>query len=612
MAVRNKWVWMAVILVLVIGAAYYSVTRVRKADTSEEEAFIAAHEEAKADLPDPLTPEEARREYEDFVAEHGDWQERVSEHTDELRQAFEEDPSDPDTAEELISHLWRLGDLEGAKVAAEQWTTAAPDAPAAWHRLAQCAWDLGLEGEADKAIAKLQALEGKESAFVHARRSHQAHGNFDFITAFDEADQATKLAVTGDEKAAAYRALATAHAALNSEIIIDDDEEFWKNAREGYRAAKEALSHGEWPEAHLLVYTTANRYLDSLRGHFDWREQDGDLVPGPGDPREDLKAAQEGWPFYVGTWIVVAEDRNLRGDIHGAWSAAKMASFLAPRSPNVLAALAAAAEQAKVEPDATDARKLLDEVLSGKASGDWPAVTPWGLRNMAGWACQYKPCTPIGAVKVACMLYPYVRDRIPSYSRAMIDMSIALRQEGRAKEAHEAAQISLQHPGMVEASPAYMFYNAILAAVSAGELGVADNLLKRWEDNYGGPGSAVRQDLGWEVALYGGDYDWALRQVGKAIREDPSAIGYIDTKAYLLYKKGDYKESRRLCQTLIDAGAGGFAIGYLGLMHAAEGDRQQALECLSKAEVRAGGVDVCLPPEFEEVRRKLEAEAEGS
>jgi tetratricopeptide (TPR) repeat protein len=607
---RNKWVWMAIVLVAVLGAAYYSVTRVRKADTSEQEASIAAYEQAKAELPDPLTLEEAKREYEDFVAQHADWQERVSNHTDELRKAFEEDPSETDTAEELISHLWALGDLQGAKAAAEQWTAAVPDEPTAWHRLAQCAWDLGLEADADKAIAKLEALQGRESAFAHARRSRRAHGNFNFITAFDEADKAIKLAVTDDEKAATYHALATAHMALNSEVIIDDEEEFWKNAREGYRAAKESLAHRESAAAHLLAYSTANRYLASLRGHPDWRKQDGDLAPGPGEPREYLKATQKGWPCHVNTWAVVADDRQYRGDTCGAWSAAKIASFLAPRSPTSLTALAVAAERAEIEPDATEAAALLDRVLSGAAPGDWAEVTPFDLRNMAGCACEHRPHSPVWAVKVACMLYPYVRDRIPSYSRAMIDMSIALRQEGRAKEAHEAAQISLQHAGMVEACPIYMFSFAILAAVSAGELDGADNLLKQWEDNFGGPDSCARQDLGWQIALYGGDYDWALQQVEQAIQENPTAIGYIDTKAYVLYKKGDYEESRKLCKALIEAGVGGFAIGYLGLMHAAEGDREKALECLSQAEVPAEAVGACLPPEFEEVRAKLEAEAD--
>ena len=281
---------------------------------------------------------------------------------------------------------------------------------------------------------------------------------------------------------------------------------------------------------------------------------------------------------------------------------------MAPRSPTLLAGLAVAAERAEIQPDATEAAALLDRVFSGTAPGDWPEVTLWDLRNMAGYACRHEPHSPVRAVRVACMLYPYVRDRIPSYSRAMIDMSIALRQEGRAKEAHEAAQISLQHGGMVQACPMYMFSFAILAAVSAGELDGADNLLKQWEDNYGGPDHCARQDLGWQIALFGGDYDWGLTQVEQAIAEEPSAIGYVDTKAYLLYKKGDYEESRKLCNALIDAGVGGFAIGYLGLMHAAEGDREKALECLSKAEVPAGAADVYLPPEFEEVRRKLEAE----
>ncbi len=612
---RDIWVKVrlavAVMLVLfvlaVVGFVYLAKHRVRVARTQRQATYIREAHQARAELPEPLTLAEAKAEYEEFVRKHTDWREPAEKRVTALRATFDVDRTNGAAASALYEHLWALGRPQDARTVAEQWTKAAPRDAEAWQALAVMCRVLDLEQEAEAAMRELERLGGHESTYACVQRSLVAHDVFDGFTAMREARKAVKLAQTDKEKAAAYHALADAHLALNSQVILSSEER-WEHYRAGYEAAKKSLKYQETGRAHLQVYWAANRYLCAVKGRPEWREKDRDRLPHPGEAQEHLQKVLKRWPLYARAWSVLCLGRLDRDDRYGAWSAAKIGFYLTPYDPYRLGMHAITAEYAEIEPDATEARKLLGQVLAGKAAGDWSKVTDSTLREFAGEVAEHKPHAPARAPQVACLIYPYVRDRIGGYSMALWEMSVALRHAGRGEEALEAAQLSLQHPQMMEMSGAEMLGNAALCAAAARKPDLADQYLAQAASRK--PMTACTcNDIAWQIALFGGDYDWALKQLEHAIQAVPDNLGYQDTKAYLLYKKGDYAEARKLCEKLTDAGAGGFAVGYLGLICEAEGDHEKALECLRRVEIPKGARDAEIPREFKQVLRKLEARA---
>jgi tetratricopeptide (TPR) repeat protein len=606
MAVRKRWAVIGAVIVVAVGVAYVLITRTKEPDTSEQEAYIAEVQKARDEVPEALTLEEAKKEYEDFVRAHADWQEQTAERIKELQEAYDADPVHSENARELVWYLQQLGRWSDAKEVCERWTKAAPESGMAWHELASCCQELDLDDEAEAAMDEIATLLGHESALLHATRASEAHSRGDMSTAMAEAEKAVEVATTDREKALALRVLAQLHLALNSHFILDDDgrREAWAAA---YAAADESLEYEENLYALTAAFSAGSKLLSSPGGARRAREQKEDeRLPGPGEPREQLQKALDGWPHCGHVWAVLSQDRRDRKDDCGAWSAAKAAYFLCPKDPCSLGRLAACAERIELEPDATEARQLLASVLEGSAEGGWPEVRTMAVCGIAGAAAHFRPNSRAAAPKLAALVYPHVRDRIPGRSETMFRLSWALRHGGHYDQALEAAQISLQHPGMMQAMGTDMLANAAIAAAAAGQPDRADKYLAQL--SAAGPVSGcVYNDMAWQTALFGGDYEWALTVIDRAIQADQGNPSYQDTKAYVLVRAGEFEDARQLCNKLIQAGFGGFAVGYLGLMCEAEGDHEKALEYLRQVELPPGATDDDMPYMFEEARERLEA-----